>query len=179
MPSLSVELLEKSIHFARSIIEIEDKTTDIINHARKSLLFHDGKAWVKKEGNPLFDVTMGSYDGAEVCGVVGLYLLDKLAPQIGTKSIGLYRDDGLAVIYQTNGLKMDRIRKNIIALFKSEGLSITIYTNLIGTDFLDVSFNLEMDKFFPYRKPSNTPLYIHSESNHPPSIIKQLPSMTS
>ena len=177
LPSLSVELLEKSIHFARSIIEIEDKTTDIINHARKSLLFHDSNAWVKKEGNPLFDVTMGSYDGAEVCKVVGLYLLDKLAPQIGTKSIGLYRDDGLAVIYQTNGLKMDRIRKNIIALFKSEGLSITIYTNLIETDFLDVSFNLEMDKFFPYRKPSNTPLYIHSESNHPPSIIKQLPSM--
>ena len=35
-----------------------------------------------------------------------------------------------------------------------------------------------MDKFFPYRKQSNTPLYIHSESNHPSSIIKQLPSMT-
>ena len=32
--------------------------------------------------------------------------------------------------------------------------------------------------FFPYRKLSNTPLYIHSESNHAPSIIKQLPSMT-
>ena len=131
LPSLSVELLEKSIHFARSIIEIEDKTTDIINHARKSLLFHDSNAWVKKEGNPLFDVTMGSYDGAEVCGLVELYLLDKLAPLIGTKNIGLYRDDGLAVIHQANGLKMDRIRKNIIALFKSEGLSITIYTNLI------------------------------------------------
>ena len=27
-------------------------------------------------------------------------------------------------------------------------------------------------------KPNNTPLYIHSKSNHPPSIIKQLPSMT-
>ena len=73
---------------------------------------------------------------------------------------------------------MDRIRKDIIALFKSEGLSITIDTNLKETDFLDISFNLETDKFFPYRKPNNTPLYIHSESNHPPSIIKQLPSMT-
>ena len=72
---------------------------------------------------------------------------------------------------------MDRIRKGIIALFKSKGLSIAIDTNLIETDFLDVSLNLEMEKIFPYRKPSNTPLYIHSESNHPPSIIKQLPSM--
>ena len=121
---------------------------------------------------------MGSYDGAEVCELVGLYLLGKLAPLIGTKSVGFYRDDGLAVIHQTNGPKMDRIRKDIIALLKSEGLSITIDTKLIETDFLDVSFNLEMNKSFPYRKPSNTSLYIHSESNHPPSIIKQLPSMT-
>ena len=177
-PSISAELLEKSINFARIIIEIEDKTIDIINHARKSLLFHDGNAWVKKEGNPLYDVNTGSYSGAEVCELVGLYLLGKLAPLIGTKNVGLYRDDGLAVIHQANGPKMDRIRKDIMALFKSEGLSITIDTNLIETDFLDVSFNLEMDKFFPYRKPSNTPLYIHSESNHPPSIIKQLRLMT-
>ena len=73
---------------------------------------------------------------------------------------------------------MDRIRKDIIALFKSEGVSITIDTDLIETDFLDVSFSLEMEKRFPYRKPRNTLLYIHSESNHPPSIIKQLPSTT-
>ena len=47
-PSISAELLEKSINFARSIVKIEDKIIDIINHARKSLLFHDGNAWVKK-----------------------------------------------------------------------------------------------------------------------------------
>ena len=35
-----------------------------------------------------------------------------------------------------------------------------------------------MENFCPYRKPNNTSLYIHSESNHPPSITKQLPSMT-
>ena len=68
--------------------------------------------------------------------------------------------------------------KKIIAPFKSWGLSITIDTNLIATDFLDVSFNLEMDSFFPYRKPNNTPFYIHSKSNHPLSITKQLPLMT-
>ena len=141
------------------------------------MLFYDDNAWVKKEGNPLCDVTMGSYDGAEVCELVELYLLDKLAPLIDTKNVGLYRDYGLAVTHQANGPKMDRIRKDSIALFKSEGFSITIDTNLIETD-LGVSFNLEMDKLFPYRKPSNTPHYIHSESNHPPSIIKQLPSMT-
>ena len=86
------------------------------------MLFRDGNAWVKKEGNPLYDVTMGSYDGAEVYELVGLYLLGKLALLIGAKSVGFYRDDGLAVIHQANGPK-------IIALFKSEGLSITIDKN--------------------------------------------------
>ena len=54
---------------------------------------------------------MGRHDGAEVCDLVGLYLLNKLAPLTGTKNVGLYTDDGLAVIYQANRPKMDRIRK--------------------------------------------------------------------
>ena len=41
---ISAELLEKSINFARSIIEIEDKIINIIIHARKSLLFQNGNA---------------------------------------------------------------------------------------------------------------------------------------
>ena len=65
---------------------------------------------------------MGSYDGAEVYELVGLYFLGKPALLIGAKSVGFYRDDGLAVIHQANGPK-------IIALFKSEGLSITIDKN--------------------------------------------------
>ena len=94
---------------------------------------------------------MRSCNGAEVCELVGLYLLGTLAPLISAKNIGLCRDNGLAVIHQANGPKMDRIRKDIIALLKSEGLSITIDASLIETDFLGVSFNLEMDNFFPYR----------------------------
>ena len=94
------------------------------------------------------------------------------------KNVELYRDDGLIVIHKANGPKMDRIRKDINALLKSEGLSITIDTNLVETDFLNVLFNFQIGKCFPYRKPNNTPLSIHSESNHPPSITKQLPSMT-
>ena len=75
-------------------------------------------------------------------------MLSKLAPLVGTKIVGHYRDDGLAVTHQANGPKMGRIRRGIISLFKFEGLFIIIGRNLIETDFLDVSFNLEMDKFF-------------------------------
>ena len=67
-----------------------------------------------EEGKPLFDVNMENYDGAEICELVGLYLLSKLAPLVGTKNIELYRDDGLTVIQQVNGTKLDRVRKILL-----------------------------------------------------------------
>ena len=120
---------------------------------------------------------MGSYNGAEIFELVKLYLLNRLSTVIDKSSVGLYRDAGLAAINNANGPKLDRIRKDIIALFKEEGLSITIETNLIETDFLDVTFNLATKKYFPIRKTNNTLLYINAFSNHPSTIIKQLPKM--
>ena len=40
-----------------------------------------------------------------------------------------------------------------------------------------MTFNLETGKFFPFRKPNNVPLYINIKSNHPWTIIKDLPKM--
>ena len=40
---------------------------------------------------------------------------------------------------------------------------------------LDVTFDLPSEKYWPYRKPNNEPLYVHSQSNHPPVIIKHIP----
>ena len=57
--SISEELLNHSISFARSITTISDSVINIIHHSRKSLIF-DRSAWVKKRSNSLFDVTMGS-----------------------------------------------------------------------------------------------------------------------
>ena len=42
-------------------------------------------------------------------------------------------------------------------------------------NFLDVTFNLPTDSYKPYKKPNDNPIYIHTKSNHPPNIIKQLP----
>ena len=53
--------------------EIEDKKIDIINHARKFLLFHGGNSWVTKERKPLFHAIIGNYNGEEVCELVRLY----------------------------------------------------------------------------------------------------------
>ena len=89
----------------------------------------------------------------------------------------MYKDDGLAAIKSTSGPILDKMRKSIIALFKEEGLTMTIDTNLIKTDFLDVTFNLTTGNFFPFIKPNNVPLYINAKSNDPWTIIKDLPKM--
>ena len=73
---------------------------------------------------------------------------------------------------------MDRLRKSIIDTFKQHGFKITISINLISTDFLDIKLDLQNNKFSPYRKPNDSPVYVHSGSNHPVNILKQLPKMT-
>ena len=72
-PSISENLLNKSIAYAKSFTKIEDNAINVIKLARKSLLFNKGGTWVKKGDDALFDVTMGSFDGAEIYDLVGLY----------------------------------------------------------------------------------------------------------
>ena len=151
----------------------------IIQHFRKSLLFSEDKAWRKKEGPGLFDVTMGSYDGAEICELVGIFVLSQLPEGYDRNNIGLYRDDGLAVFKGIPGNIAERMKKDITKSFNQLGLRITIQTNLRIVNFLDVTFNLSNGKYYPYRKPNDKPLYINRLSNHPPPILRQLPAAIS
>ena len=90
---------------------------------------------------------------------------------------GLYRDDGLIAVPKASGRKMDLIRKRLHKCFKDEGLKIVVQTDMVSVDFLDVTLDLTSGSFKPYRKPNDTPLYIHKDSNHPPSIKKNLVPM--
>ena len=72
---------------------------------------------------------------------------------------------------------MECTKKEIIQLFKSNNLSITIDTNMQQVNFLDITLNLTSCKYSPYRKPNDQLLYIHKDSNHPPTIKRQLPTM--
>ena len=121
-------------------------------------------------------VTMGSYDGAEICELVGLFILNKLGQKFGKENIGLYRDDGLAIMKSKSARLADKTRKELHKCFEQFGLKITAEANLHVVNFLDVTFDLNNGKFKPYRKPNDDPLYINRHSNHPPSIIKQLPT---
>ena len=88
---------------------------------------------------------MGSFDGAEICELVGLFLLNNLTQLIGSNNIGLYKDDGLAILENATGSTSERVKKWIKNLFQQHGLRITAETNLVQTNFLDVTFNLNTD----------------------------------
>ena len=42
-------------------------------------------------------------------------------------------------------------------------------------NYLDVTLNLNDGSYRPYKKPNEETNYIHVNSDHPPSILKQLP----
>ena len=126
-----------------------------------------------------FDVMMGSYYRGELCELVDLYLADLLTKDFGKQNIGLYRDDGLSCFENISGPDSEKIEKKLFKIFESNVLSITVECSLIVTDFLDVTFDLKSATYYPYRKPNNELLYINKRSNHPPSIIDQIPSVIS
>ena len=116
-PSIKKELFDNAILFAKTITDISDEELNIIMESRKTLLFNNEIPWVKKEGNENFDVPMGCYDGAEVCEIVGSYLLNLLCEILDKEQVGLYRDDGLAVVKHLSEPQIEQKRKNIIKFF--------------------------------------------------------------
>ena len=141
-PSISSDLLERAISYAETLTHISEEEKDIVRLAKETLLFNDGKCWIKSSGSN-FDVTMGSLDGAETAELVGLYLLSKIKNIIPQDHHGLYRDDGLAAIIDCNGPKMDRIRKQLHSLFKREGLKITVELHDELVNYLEIELNLK------------------------------------
>ena len=172
-PSINEKLLSKAIDFASKYRSISRHERDIILHAKRSLLFSNNSTWEKKSSNDLFDVTMGSFDGAETCELVGCYLLSLLTERYG-QNIGLYRDDGLAAFNKTPQ-EIEKIKKELCKIFRENDVKITIEANKTIVNFLDVTLDLQTGKHYPFTKEGNVPLYVHKKSNHPPSILKNIP----
>ena len=172
-PSITEKLLTAALDWATTFAPITEEQRKTIFHVRQNFLFNNSEPWVKK-GDKNFDVPMGAYDSAEVCDIVGLYLLNLLKP-IGIQ-VGLYRDDGLA-ISDKNGVGTEKIKKQITKIFKENGLKIISTTNVKIVNFLDVTLDLNDGSYKPYSKPDNKPIYVHAQSNHPPSIKKNVPKM--
>lgn len=174
-PSITEELLEKSLKFASKTTTITEQEIELIKHTKKSLLFTNDEAWMKTSPKTQnnFDVTMGSYDGAETCELVGLFLLSELQQEHGN-NIGLYRDDGLAALNKSPR-EVETIKKNMCKTFKKHNIQITIEANKKVVNYLDITLDLKENTFKPFKKPNDTPLYVNIKSNHPPSVKRNIP----
>ena len=172
-PSISQELLTNALNWASTFTPISEEDRRIILHSQKSLLYFKDSAWVKKE-NPEFNIGMGSFDGAECCDVVGLYLLSQMQDlQI---NIGIYRDDLLSTSSLTKR-QNELVKQKISRIFSANGLKITDFeVNRKQVDFLNVTMDLETGTHKAFKKDNDHPSYVHSDSNHPPAVIKAIPS---
>ena len=169
----------KAINWAREHTELKDMEIAAILNARNTFLFKNNQSWVKKEVSEEgenFDVSMGSMDSSECSDLVGLYILAELSKFIEKDSFGLYKDNGLLAI-KDSGPNIEKIKKQIIAVFKSNDMKIEIGNTCMRTDFLDLEIDLEKSTYEPFCKPNHDIKYIDANSNHPPVVKRNLPGM--
>ena len=68
LTSISEKLLTDAIDWARNYIDISDEEQNIVFRYKMYLLHFKEEAWIKQR-NSTFDITMGSFDGAESCDI--------------------------------------------------------------------------------------------------------------
>ena len=174
-PSILIELLSETLQFTSEYDTITYNERHIILQAKSSLLYSYGEPWGKKTSSNLFDFTMGRYDGAESCELVGAYLLHKIKEKFGsTCDFGLYRDGGLE-ISKASPRQTELIKKDQCSRFGNYCPKITIEAFKKTVNFLDVTLKLSTGKYVAYTKSGNVPLYVNRKSNHPPRIIENIP----
>ena len=156
-PSISEKLLLDALKYAEKFIKISTEDKKLFLHVRKSFLINEGKPWHKKQ-NEKFDVAQGAFDSAEVCELVGLFLLSQLSHL--HINPGLYRDDGLAVS-SLSPRNTEIVKKEICKIFERNGLQIDICANMKSVNFLDINIDISTGIFKPYVKPNNVSQYVH------------------
>ena len=75
--TITKELLSKHLYFAPTKLQISKDDKKIIYHYRKLLLLEKENMWTEK-GRDVFNVIMETYDGMEVCKLVGTFSFEKI-----------------------------------------------------------------------------------------------------
>ena len=65
-----------------------------------------------KQQSGLVYVTMGAYDVAKVCKLVGTYMLSLISEKYYKKDFDRHCDDGLGVVKNKSGPETEKITKN-------------------------------------------------------------------
>ena len=102
------DILTNPIQFAKLYTTIDDKDPHLIMNSRKFLLFFVNETWKKKPTESYFDVTMSTFDGAEICELVGVYIQSNVKNILSKTYFGLYRDDGPIILRSLKGQQMNK-----------------------------------------------------------------------
>ena len=70
-----------------------------------------------KKGDNFFDVGQGSFDGAETCELVGLFLLEDLS-KTERLNVRIYRDDGLGCT-KVPPSQAEKIRQKVAEILRN------------------------------------------------------------
>ena len=98
---------------------------------------------------------MDAYGGAEICELVGRFMLSSLPNKFKKENIGLYRDDKLAIFKTISGPQSNKIKKEFQKMFKEHPLEIVVKCNMKVVNYLDITLDLYNGTFKPYHKPGN------------------------
>ena len=97
---------------------------------------------------------MGSFHGAEVCELVGLFILNELIndKKIDKSNCGLYRNDGLLIVKKRSSRFIEQLRKSITKVFQQHNLKVTIVLSTQKEGFLVITMDLERTNTFHLEK---------------------------
>ena len=113
------------MEFANQYKTITSQEKSVIYNTTKSILVNKEEIWIKHNNNNLFDITMGSKHGAEICELVGLYILQELKQIIPKQIVGIYRDDGIIAMNKSiSTVEVEKMKKELHKFAKSIEIKI-------------------------------------------------------
>ena len=75
--SITPNIVEQALDWAAHYVDITPHQRKVVMQSCQSFLYFGGQAW-RKKGDDNFDVSMGAYHGAQLCELVGLFLMSRL-----------------------------------------------------------------------------------------------------
>ena len=96
-PSVKEDLLKEAMPFAQKDIVTTPKDMKVIFHSKKSLFYHNENSWIKRDSIDESQVGVGSYDKAEVCQTLVLFMFNKPDREYNIKNIVFHKYNVLSI----------------------------------------------------------------------------------
>lgn len=89
-------------------------------HSSKTILFDGNEPFTKRKGNENFGAPVGCFHEAEVCELVGTYMLSQINTVFENKNVSLYREHELGILEIFQDLKLKKREKQLCVYLKNK-----------------------------------------------------------